>query len=173
MKIIISFILLFNILYAHPHTFIEVFPAITIKDSIVQKINFIWKLDEMTSAMLIMEFDSNTNGIIDQTEQEFVYQNYFSSLHASNFYTDITVKGKVQKFPNPKKFYAFIENNKLCYSFDIDTNLNIDETLFDFGDTDFYIAMILKKEFVEVNDAKVLISDLDNDFYFGYRLELK
>ena len=33
MKIIISFILLFNILNAHPHTFIEVYPTIDIKDN--------------------------------------------------------------------------------------------------------------------------------------------
>ena len=173
MKIIISFILLFNILYAHPHTFIDVYPTITVKNKIVEKIHFIWKLDEMTSSMLIMEFDINSNGKIDQEEQQFVYENYFSSLIDYNFYTEVTINGKIDKFPEPKNFNAFIENNKICYSFEINKEYKINEMLFDFGDTDFFIAMILKKEFIKISGAKAIVSDLDNDFYFGYRLELK
>ena len=130
-------------------------------------------MDEMTSSMLIMEFDVNTNNKLDPEEQQHVYENYFSSLMDYNFYTDITVKEKIEKFPKPKNFKAFIENNKLCYAFDIDTKLNISETLFDFGDPDFFIAMILKKEFTNIIGASAVVSDLDNDFYFGYKLELK
>ncbi len=173
MKIIISFILFINILYAHPHTFIEVYPTITVKNKITEKIHFTWKMDEMTSSMLIMEFDVNANNKLDETEQQFILENYFSSLIDYNFYTDITIKEKIEKFPQPTNFKAFIENNKLCYSFEIDKKLNINETLFDFGDPDFFIAMILKKEFTKIIGASANVSDLDNDFYFGYRLELK
>lgn len=173
MKIIISFILLINILYSHPHTFIEVYPTITVKNKITEKIHFIWKMDEMTSSMLIMEFDENANNKLDTKEQQHIYDNYFSSLIDYNFYTDITVKEKIKKFPNPKNFKAFIEDNKLCYSFDIETKLNISEMMFDFGDQDFFIAMILKKEFTNITGASAIVTDLDNDFYFGYRLELK
>jgi len=173
MKILISFILLFNILYAHPHTFIEVYPTISVKNNTTQKINFVWKLDEMTSSMLIMEFDTNMDGKFDTKELSYIEENYFRALNDYNFYTDITIKSKIQKFPNPKNFNAFIENNKLCYSFDIDPKLNVQNTLFDFGDTDFFIAMILKKEFITITGSEALVSDLDNDFYFGYRLEFK
>jgi len=173
MKIIISIILLFNILYAHPHTFIEVYPTITVKHKTIEKIHFVWKMDEMTSSMLIMEFDVNANNKLDPEEQHHIYENYFNSLIDYNFYTDITINDKIEKFPKPKKFKAFIENNKLCYSFVIEKKLNITNTLFDFGDPDFFIAMILKKEFAKVTGAEAVVSDLDNDFYFGYRLELK
>lgn len=173
MKLIIGIILLFNILYAHPHTFIEVYPTITVKNKVIEKIHFVWKMDEMTSSMLIMEFDENANNKLDIEEQDYIYENYFSTLMNYNFYTDITINKKIKKFPNPKYFKAFIENNKLCYSFDIDTKLNISETLFDFGDPDFFIAMILKKEFTSISGASAVVSDLDKDFYFGYRLELK
>lgn len=173
MKIIFSIFVFIHTLYAHPHTFIEVYPTITVKNKTVEKIHFIWKLDEMTSSMLIIEFDQNGNNKIDDNEKEFIYQNYFSSLLDYNFYTDITTKDTIEKFPIPNKFDAFIENNKLCYSFEIDKKLNINDSLFDFGDKDFFIAMILKKEFVTINGAQALVSDLDNDFYFGYRLEIK
>lgn len=173
MKIIISVILLVNILVAHPHTFIEVYPTITVKNKVTEKIHFIWKLDEMTSSMLIIEFDTNSDNILDEIEQQYVYENYFSTLGDYNFYTDITIKGDIKKFPKPNNFKAFIENNRLCYSFDIDKKFNTTDALIDFGDQDFFIAMVLKKEFIKITGAKAYVSDLDNDFYFGYRLELK
>ena len=160
-----------NILYAHPHTFIEVYPTITLKGQNIQNIQFKWQLDEMTSSMLIMEFDANSNGKIDQNEIPYIYENYFLPLVDYNFYTDITTKQKIQKFPMPKNFSATITNNKICYIFDIDEQYNINNTFFDFGDSDFFVAMVLKKEFITINNSSVKVSDLDNDFYFGYRLE--
>jgi ABC-type uncharacterized transport system substrate-binding protein len=160
-------------MFAHPHTFIEVYPTINIKNKTVENIHFTWKFDEMTSSMLIMEFDENGNNILDQKEQKYIYENYFISLVNFNFYSDITINQKIIKFPDPKYFQASIKENKLLYSFEIDKKFNINDSLIDFGDTDFFIAMILKKEFVTVNGAKAIVSDLDNDFYFGYRLELK
>lgn len=173
MKIIISFVLFVSVMFAHPHTFIEVYPTISVKNKMSEKINFIWKLDEMTSSMLIMEFDTNANGKLDNSEQQYIYENYFKALEEYNFYTAITTNEKIEKFPKPKNFKAFIEKNRLCYSFEIDSKFDINKTLFDFGDTDFFIAMILKKEFITLEGAQAIVSDLDNDFYFGYRLELK
>ncbi|MCK5111191.1 MAG: DUF1007 family protein [Arcobacteraceae bacterium] len=163
----------FNFVSAHPHTFIEVYPTIKVKNNTTVKINFKWKLDEMTSSMLIMEFDQNGDGKIDKKENKFIYTSYFISLKDYNFYTDIKIKDKTQFFPEPKNFKATIENNKICYSFDIEEKYNIKDTKFDFGDEEFFVAMILKKEFVKVTGADFKVSELDNDFYFGYRLELK
>jgi hypothetical protein len=33
--------------------------------------------------------------------------------------------------------------------------------------------MILKDKFIKIDGAKAIISDVDNDAYFGYRLEIK
>jgi len=172
-KILITTLLIINTIYAHPHTFIEVYPTITVNKNIITNIKFKWQLDEMTSSMLIMEFDANANGKIEQEENNYAYDNYFLVLQDYNFYTDITVNKKVQFFPTPKNFKATIENNKICYYFDIQTKYNIQNTIIDFADTDFFVAMILKKEFITVPTATAKVSDLDNDFYFGYRLELE
>jgi ABC-type uncharacterized transport system substrate-binding protein len=137
------------------------------------QIHFKWQLDEMTSSMLIMEFDQNGDGKIDKKENFFIYSSYFITLSDYNFYTDIKINNKIQKFPKPKNFKATIENNKICYSFDIDEKYSIKNTKFDFGDPDFFVAMILKKEFVKIQGAKAIVQELDNDFYFGYRLEIK
>ncbi|MEA3315474.1 MAG: DUF1007 family protein, partial [Campylobacterota bacterium] len=129
-------------IFAHPHTFIEVYPTIKVKNGKTTKINFKWILDEMTSSMLIMEFDKNNNTKIDENEKQYIYNNYFVELKNLNFYTDIKINGKVQFFPNPINFKATIKDNKICYSFDIETSYDIDKTIFDFGDEDFFVAML-------------------------------
>ena len=125
----------------------------------------------MTSSMLIMECDENGDGKINKEENEFVYNNYFMALSDSNFYTDITINKKVQSFPSIKNFKTYIEKNKLVYSFDIEKEFDIKNTKFDFGDSDFYVAMVLKKEFITIKGASSKVNELDNDFYFGYQLE--
>ena len=171
-KLLILIVLLINFVFAHPHTFIEVYPTITVENQQTTKIHFDWKLDEMTSAMLIMEFDQDGDGKINKDENNFIYENYFIDLKNYNFYTDIKINNKTQFFPSPKNFKTTIQNNKIVYSFDIDKKYNIKNLKFDFGDEDFFVAMILKKEFVKVTGAKAKVNDLDMDFYFGYRLEL-
>lgn len=176
MKLLLTLLLFVQILLAHPHTFIEVYPNITIKQDKIETIQFTWKLDEMTSSMLIMELDENINGKIDKEENDYAYASYFSALINNNYYTDITINDTVQVFPDPQNFQAFIENNRLCYSFEINSKYNIDTTRFDFADTDFFIAMILKKEFISINKEyqdTIEVSELDNDFYFGYRMGFK
>ncbi len=171
---VLLFVILITInIFAHPHTFIEVYPTITVKNNKTTNIHFKWKLDEMTSAMLIMEFDQDGDGKINKKENFFVYGSYFVTLRDYNFYTDIRVNGKIQTFPKPKNFKATIENNKICYSFDIEENYSTKDLKFDFGDEDFFVAMILKDTFVKVTGAKSKVIELDNDFYFGYRLEVK
>lgn len=159
-------------IFGHPHTFIEIYPTIKVKDNKTTKIHFKWKMDDMTSSMLIMEFDKNGDGKIDKKENFFIYTNYFLTLKDYNFYTDIKIKDKIQTFPKPKNFKASIDKYIVSYSFDIEENYNIKDLKIDFGDEDFFIAPILKKKFTKITGAKPKITELDNDFYFGYRLEL-
>ena len=173
MSRLILFVLFSTSLFAHPHTFIEVYPTITVQNDKITNMHMKWKIDEMTSAMLIMEFDQNSDGKIDEKENKFIFQNYFASLKNYNFYTDIKIKGKTQFFPNAKNFKASIENNRICYNFSIDKKYNIKDTKVDFADEDFFVAMVLKEEFISIKGAKAKVSDLDMDFYFGYRLEIQ
>jgi len=45
---------------------------------------------------------------------------------------DVVVKNEITTLPNPKNFIASIEDNRVCYSFDIDKTYSIKETKFDF-----------------------------------------
>ena len=173
MKTILLYILFLTSAFAHPHTFIEVYPTINVKDSKFSTVNFKWVLDEMTSTILIMELDSNANGKIDENENKYIEEEYFSMFETYNYYTHIKQNSKNIKQIKPKNFKATIENNRLCYSFDIDGDFDIKNTVFEFGDSDYYVAMVLKQEFVSVNGAVSKISSVDNELYYGYKLELK
>ncbi|RLA76383.1 MAG: hypothetical protein DRG78_19135 [Epsilonproteobacteria bacterium] len=173
MKIFFILFLLLSSLYSHPHTFIDLYPTIKVKDDKTQSIHFKWVLDEMTSTILIMELDQDMDGTINEKENKNVQKNYFYIFENYSYYTHIIVDGKVLKSPKVKNFKASIENNRICYSFDMGGNYNIKNTIFEFGDTDFYVAMVLKDEFVKVDGATAITTGVDNDFYYGYRLELK
>lgn len=173
MKLIFILSLFFSLLFAHPHTFIDVHPTLKIKDNNSFTINFKWVIDDMTSTMLMMELDQNGDGKLNQIESNYARDEYFSIFKDYNYYTHILVNNKKIKFPIAKNFLASIENNKICYSFDIDLDHNIKNTTFEFGDSDFYVAMILKKEFVDAGNLSFKVLGVDNDFYYGYKLEFK
>jgi ABC-type uncharacterized transport system substrate-binding protein len=171
-KILLYFILTIS-LFAHPHTFIDVYPTINFIDGSSKKINFIWKIDEMTSTILIMDIDTDGDGKISSRENRFIRDNYFTVFEDFNYYTHIKIEGKKIPFPQVKNFKATIENHQICYSFDIEGDFKINNTTLEFGDSDFYIAMILKDKFIKVNGAKAIATGVDNDFYYGYKLEFK
>jgi len=173
MKIFVVVYFLATTLFAHPHTFIDVYPTIKVKNNKIVSLHFKWVMDEMTSSMLIMDFDQNGDGKINSKENFFIYSSYFVSLSDYDFYTTVKINGKVVKLPKPKNFKATIENHKICYSFDIKQEYNIKNTIFEFGDPDFYVAMLLKDKYVKIQGAKAKVSEMDNDFYFGYKLEFQ
>jgi len=173
MKYFLVLLVLITNSFAHPHTFIEVYPTIKVKDYKVVKLHFQWKIDEMTSSMLIMEFDQDGDGKINAKENFFVYSSYFVSLKDYDFFTIIKQDGKRLDLSKPKNFKASIKGEKICYDFDIEKEYNAKDLSIEFGDTSFFTAMILKDKFVKLDGAKAIISDVDNDAYFGYRLEIK
>ncbi len=172
MKSLLLLFLLKLSLLAHPHTFIDLYPSIKVENGKTSSIHFKWVFDEMTSAMLIMDIDSDGDGKISKKENFFIYANYFTSLADYDFYTHIEVDKKLVELPKPKNFKATIENNRICYSFDLIHNYDIDKTVFGFGDFDFYIAVMLKDEFTTISGAKAKITSV-KESYFGYKMELK
>ncbi len=169
-KVILYFILTLT-LFAHPHTFIDVYPTISVKDGVAKTIHFKWKIDEMTSSMLIMDVDSNGDGKLSAKENKFIQDNYFTIFEDYNYYTQIKIDGKLIPFPKVKNFKATIEDFRVCYSFEIEGDFEIKKTTLEFGDSDFYVAMILKKEFLNITGANATATGVDNDFFYGYKLE--
>ena len=165
-------ILLFPfLLLAHPHTFLDVYTDVKSKNNQVESITFKWVFDDMTSQLLVMEFDQNMDGKLDENEVEYIKTNYFDSLKQYNFYTNLKVLNKSQ-FTMPKNFTSYIEDMKVVYQFQIDINKNKKNIEVEIYDEERFTALVLKKEFV-TSKIKYKVSDVDNDIYFGYRLDFK
>jgi ABC-type uncharacterized transport system substrate-binding protein len=168
MRNIILFIVTLSSLYAHPHTFVEVYPTITIENKSIKQVNFKWVIDEMTSSMLIMEFDQNQNGKIDKDENRYIKENYFLSLKDYDFYTHLHSKYKI------KNFKAHIKNAKIEYNFSfvLDQKKAVSGFSVEFYDTDFFVSMQLKEKFV-TQKIPHKVEGIDGDFYYGYKIIYK
>lgn len=171
-KLFLSILLISN-LFSHPHIFMDIYSDINIQNNEQSTVKFTWKIDEMTSSMLIMESDVNLDNKIDATESKYIYENFFLHLDEFDYYTDIKINNKKQNFPQIKNFKAYIEDHKLCYEFELSQKYDIKNTTFDFGDKDFFVAFMIKDEFLNIQGAKAKITEVDNDFFFGYKLEFQ
>jgi len=170
MRFSLLVLLLYSCLLSHPHTFIEVYPKVKIDKE--KRINITYKFDEMTSSMLIMELDANMNGKIDTNENRFIKREYFSMFKPYNYYVFIFSNNK--KLPTkPENFKATIENEKLCYSFDIFYNGKLQDLYLEFGDPDLYSALVLKKHFIDAPNISTKVTNVDKDFYFVAKMEFQ
>ncbi|MBL0687171.1 MAG: DUF1007 family protein [Sulfurospirillum sp.] len=172
-KLLIIFLLNTVNLSAHPHTFIDLHPNLHVEDGTIVKTEFKWKMDDMTSAMLIMEFDANNNGKIDKEESDFIYENYFLSLKSYNFYTEVEVDGKTMTLPKIKNFRATIEDNRICYFFELDESFSAKNTIFKFSDKEMFVAIMLKDKFIAIDGAKAKVDGEDMDFFFEHRISFE
>ena len=168
LKNILFLLIAINFLYAHPHTYINIYPTAIIENKKITQIDFKWEMDEMTSSMLIMEFDQNSNGKIDKNENNYINENYFSSLNKYDFYTHTKAQYKTVNF------IADIKNNKIVYkfSFILDKPYTLKNFSMSFYDTDFFVSTQLKKEFI-TQKINYLVEDIDGDFYYGYKITYK
>ncbi len=141
------------------------------KKNKISNIDFKWYIDEMTSQLLIMEFDQNFDGKIDENENAIIKENYFNTLGAYNFYTHIKL-GNKPILTKPIALKTTIEGMRVVYNFSIQLDKNKQNISLDFYDQDRFVAMIVKKEFIK-SATPYKISEIDNDFYFLYRLEFK
>ena len=154
------FLILFFItsLFAHPHTFIEVYPTLYSKDKDIEKINIKWQIDEITSMMLIMEFDMNSNGKIDKDENEYIYENYFISLERYNFYMDVQSDRSTSLPVIPQNFKASIVQDRIYYSFDIHDVVKIPNIKINFFDETLFVGLILNEEYIKTTTSNYTLS---------------
>lgn len=153
--------------YGHPHTFFELYPTVDIKDNKLEKLSIKWVMDEMTSSLLVMEFDINGNGKIDEDENKFIYEEYFLSLQSYDFYVHIKKNKKKLVIPNPKNFKASINKNRIIYDFDLEKKYLLKNLKIDFFDDDLFVGFILKKNFITIKGIEKGINNKIKKNLFG------
>jgi len=168
MKTLISLFFFAFTLFAHPHVFVDVYPKIG-SDSVQLR----WVFDEMSSNMLIMDYDVDHDGAFSPSESEALRSDIFSHLKEYGYYTYF-FKGD-QQLPSgeARDFSASIQGMQVVFSFTLPCPAAA-ETI-GFYDTENMTGYQLTEAFVkEANPgSSFALHARDFDYCYGYILELK
>ena len=155
-KVIIFLVLLVfaKTSYSHPHEFANVELKLNIQKDNTIFIQVSWEFDEISSLMLIEDFDKNRNGKFEISEIIKVEQDAFEVLKEIDFYTYMTMNKSKHAIKSYKNFNVSIKNYKVIYEFTILEKKVTEEKIKDFtlffADSDNYTAFFLKKENIRI-----------------------
>ena len=176
MKLLITFLLANIILFAHPHIFIDVYPKINIQNNRATSLSLQWKFDQMTSSLLIMDYDKNKDGQFNKKETAKIKKSAMKIFKKSSYCLKI-MKGdkniKIQKLDN---FVVTIDKmDRIVYSFDLICDFEVKNSILLFYYKNYYIAFMLKKSTLEPLNKNLdfTIRKVDNSRYFGYAMTIK
>lgn len=168
MKILMSLLCFTLTLFAHPHVFVDVYPKIG-----ADTIQLRWVFDEMTSNMLIMDYDVDHDNAFSSGESEDLNSEIFASLKEHDYYTYF-FKGEQQLTSGEARdFRASVQGTQLVFAFTLSRPAGA-ETI-RFFDRDNMTAYQVTEAFVkEANPGHSFkVYEHDYDYCFGYVLELK
>jgi len=90
---------------AHPHVFIEAnLEIVRNEKGEATEIRHVWRFDELFSTSLLLDFDSNGNGRLDETELQEIASITRESIGEYNFYTEVRNGDEVVNFYEPDPY---------------------------------------------------------------------
>ena len=178
MKIVLIILLTPLIAFAHPHVYADIDLHIQTKNNQIQGINIAWKYDDMTSQILLMDYDTNKDGKFDKKESLFFKNQVFDTLKPYEYYTHIKIDN--QKFPIDnrfKNFFLTFENNQFIVHYSIDLHDIPQKSTIDLGfwDKEFYSSFDISSKHITFSGKKLKfrIEEVEDDIYMGVVLKLK
>jgi ABC-type uncharacterized transport system substrate-binding protein len=157
---------------AHPHVFVEANMELVINDKKqFTELRHVWRFDELFSASLIIDFDTNGDNKLDETEMAEITKTVHSSIGEYDFYTALRAGTKVINFYEPEKLSAYMKNGQMIMFFSVEP-----ENPHDFSaaplrisasDTSYYVAFefteknVILKENAESCKTKVTVPNYD------------
>lgn len=80
---------------AHPHVFAEARLEVTTKpDGTIDRLQNVWRFDDVFSSTVLLEFDANANGELDESELESVAATVTESTSEFDYFLTISVGDK-------------------------------------------------------------------------------
>ena len=153
------------LLYAHPHIFVDAHVEVQ-----NDKIFILWSFDEMTSSILMSDYDKNKDKKLDDKEIAFMKKDHFDSLAPLSYFLHFFDGEKEQNIIITNDFSASFENNKLIYIFSI-PKPKLKQYELRFYDADMYLAIVVKPEFLTCKKPSICVAKgYDADYYYGYKV---
>jgi ABC-type uncharacterized transport system substrate-binding protein len=103
----------------HPHVFAEARLDLTVgPDRSVKSLRHFWRFDSLFSSTVLMEFDKNSDLVLDSKELDDVALTIHASLAEHNYFQLVTLNGKDVAMAPPPKLVANYENDQLVVLFE-------------------------------------------------------
>ena len=131
---------------AHPHVFASAkVELVGSPDGKLQALHNIWRMDELFSSTVLVEFDQNKNGVLDDDERVMVGSTVKQSIAEWGFYTVLEADGREVKLAPPDEIRVLWDSGQLLIFFE----MNIVEP-------------------IEITTQKVTVFNLDESFYVAF-----
>lgn len=140
---------------AHPHVFAEASLEVAVDDNeTVSSLRHVWRFDDLFSATVMLEFDTNADLVLDNDELEAVGKVIHESLGEFDYFQVVSAGGKPVEMAAPERIMADYQDNQLLILFETRPSrpLTLDGAV-DFGvyDPTFYTAI----DFIEDDNLVV------------------
>jgi ABC-type uncharacterized transport system substrate-binding protein len=134
---------------SHPHVFAEArLDVMVSRDGTVGTLRHLWRFDDLFSSTVLVEFDSNQDLELDESELQQVANVVYASLAEFDYFQMVAVDGRDVAMVPPEKLTALYDDDQLIILFESmpQEPLHLSGKI-DFGvyDPTFYTAI----EFVE------------------------
>ena len=104
---------------AHPHVFAEARLDVTVDSARqVSFLRHLWRFDDVFSSTVLLEFDSNSDLVLDDQELEGVAETIKGSLAEYNYFQLVTQDGKDVAMIPPARLVAKYESDQLVLLFE-------------------------------------------------------
>ena len=107
-----------SLAFAHPHIFAEARLEVVSDDKAeISELRNVWRFDELFSSSVVLDFDKNSNAMLDPDELKEVGQTVLESLSEYNYYTTILDNGKTIKVNKPESINVDYKDGQLLMMF--------------------------------------------------------
>ncbi|MGV3552258.1 DUF1007 family protein [Rhizobium sp.] len=105
---------------AHPHVFADArLEVVAGADGNVEVLHNVWRFDEVFSSQVLLDFDKNTNLVLDPAELHEVGETVRASLEEFGYYTTLTHDGKPVAVSKPDVIHVDWKDGQLLMFFAI------------------------------------------------------
>jgi len=115
--VVLIFVTITNVIWSHPHIFIEQKIGIIFDKNGIEGFTLHWTFDEMFTSIISVDYDKNKNGVLEESEVKLVEKEAFSFVADYNYFFYATIAGESYQATEVKNFSAEFVNQKVVYSF--------------------------------------------------------
>ena len=164
--------------YAHPHIFMDCGSAFVFGNEGLSGVRLKWIFDEFYSETIMLDFDVNKNGFLEDKEVRKVEKESFSNLKNFNYFTRLSGSGKDFEVKNVSNFSAVFSSGIVTFEFFIPFEVKSSEqyknvvlAVYDgtyYTDVAFPVKTPVVFEKAEGLDCEYMIEpDKKYSYYFG------